>query len=152
MENKYLSPEQAVGIVESHDTIVVQGSTSIPNVLLRALTKRADQLEDVKIICGFGVDKEDAPYAKKEYIKAFRSLNIFVPNNLRNAMKEGVSDTIPCFLSEVPHLFRSGQVSVDVAFINVSEPDENGYCSYGVSADIAFSGVECAKKSSGTSE
>ena len=57
-------------------------------------------------------------------------------------MKEGVADTIPCFLGEVPFLFRSGQVPVDVAFLNVSEPDENGYCSYGISADIAFSGAE----------
>jgi acyl-CoA hydrolase len=68
-----------------------------------------------------------------------------VPNNLRNAMRMGVADTIPCFLGEVPSLFRTGLIPVDVAFLNVSEPDEEGYCSYGISADIAFSGAECAK-------
>lgn len=140
-----VSPAEAVRLVKSGDTIVVQGSTSIPQVLLRALTERASELRDVKIITGFGVAAEDAPYAKKEYIDSFRALNIFVSNNLRNAMREGLADTIPCFLGEVPNLFRSGLVSVDVAFLNVSEPDENGYCSYGISADIAFSGAECAK-------
>lgn len=131
--------------MKSGDTIVVQGSTSIPMVLLRALTERASELRDVKLISGFGVHPEDAPYAKKEYIDSFRALSIFVPNNLRRAMKEGVADTIPCFLGEVPSLFRSGQVPVDVTFLNVSEPDEEGYCSFGVSADIAFSGQECSK-------
>ncbi len=142
---KYLTPAEAVKLVKSGDTIVVQGSTSIPMVLLRALTDRASELRDVKVISGFGVYPEDAPYAKKELIESFRALNIFVPNNLRNAMREGVADTIPCFLGEVPFLFRSRQVPVDVAFLNVSEPDENGYCSFGISADIAYSGAECAR-------
>lgn len=145
MEYQYVSPAEAVKYVKSGDTIVAQGSTSIPMVLLRALTERASELRDVKLISGFGVHPEDAPYAKKEYIDSFRALSIFVPNNLRRAMKEGVADTIPCFLGEVPSLFRSGQVPVDVTFLNVSEPDENGYCSFGVSADIAFSGQECSK-------
>ena len=116
---QYLSPIEAVGLVKSGDTIVVQGSTSIPMVLLRALTERASELRDVKVISGFGIHPEEAPYAKRELMDSFRALNIFVPNNLRRAM--------------------------DVAFLNVSEPDENGYCSYGISADIAFSGAECAK-------
>lgn len=141
----YVSPAEAVKLVKSGDTIVVQGSTSIPTVLLKALTARAPELRDVKLISGFGVDPEDAPYAKKELIDSFRALSIFVPNNLRNAMREGVADTIPCFLGEVPSLFRSGLIPVDVTFLNVSEPDEDGYCSYGVSADIAFSGAECSK-------
>lgn len=142
----YVSPAEAVSLVQSGETIVVQGSTSIPNVLLRALTEQADRLRDVKIISGFGVDPNDAPYAKRELMDSFRALNIFVPNNLRRAMKEGVADTIPCFLGEVPGLFRQGIVPVDVAFINVSEPDEEGYCSFGISADIVFSATECAKK------
>ena len=142
---KYQSPEEVVRLVKSGDTIVVQGSTSIPMVLLKALTKRANELRDVKIISGFGVHPEEAPYAKEELMDSFRALNIFVPNNLRNAMRMGVADTIPCFLGEVPSLFRSGLIPVDVAFLNVSESDEEGYCSYGISADIAFSGAECAK-------
>lgn len=141
-----VSPQEAVSLIQSGDTIVVQGSTSVPFVLLRALTERASELRDVRLISGFGIYPEDAPYAKPEYVDSFRALSIFVPNYLRRAMKTGLADTIPCFLGEVPFLFRSGQVPVDAVFLNVSEPDENGYCSYGISADIAFSAAECAKK------
>lgn len=145
MVNKLVSPAEAVSLVQSGQTIVVQGSTSIPMVLLRALTEQADRLRDVKIISGFGISAEEAPYAKRELMDSFRALNIFVPNNLRRAMREGVADTIPCFLGEVPGLFRDGTVKVDVAFLNVSEPDEEGYCSFGISADIAYSAQECAR-------
>ena len=58
---KYLSPIEAVRLVKSGDTVVVQGSTSIPMVLLRALTSRASELRDVKIISGFGIHPEDIP-------------------------------------------------------------------------------------------
>ena len=141
----YVSPLEAVSHVKSGDTIVIQGSTSIPTVLIDALVQRASELRDVKLISGFGILPEDAPYAKKELMDSFRALSIFVPNTLRRAMREGVADTIPAFLGEVPFLFRSRQIPVDVTFLNVSEPDEEGYCSFGVSADIAFSGAECSR-------
>ena len=142
---KYMSTAEAVQLVKSGDTIVVQGSTSIPMALLRALTDRAADLRDVRLISGFGVHPEDAPYAKRELMDSFKAQSIFVPNNLRRAMREGVADTIPAFLGEVPFLFRSGQIPVDVAFMQVSTPDKEGYCSFGISADIIFSGAECAK-------
>ena len=142
---KIISPNEAVSLVKSGDTIVVQGSTSIPMTLLHALTARASELRGVRLISGFGVHPEDAPYAKRELMDSFKAESIFVPNNLRRAMREGVADTIPAFLGEVPFLFRSGQVPVDVAFMHVSEPDEEGYCSFGISADIIYSAAEVAR-------
>ncbi len=142
---KIISPSEAVSLVKSGDTIVVQGSTSIPMTLLHALTARASELRGVRLISGFGVHPEDAPYAKRELMDSFKAESIFVPNNLRRAMREGVADTIPAFLGEVPFLFRSGQVPVDVAFMHVSEPDEEGYCSFGISADIIYSAAEVAR-------
>ena len=58
---QYLTPLEAVGFVRSGDTIVVQGSTSVPMVFLRALTERAAELRDVKLISGFAIYPEDAP-------------------------------------------------------------------------------------------
>ncbi|MBQ4507786.1 MAG: acetyl-CoA hydrolase/transferase family protein [Paludibacteraceae bacterium] len=147
MENTltYLSPEEAVRLVRSGDTVVVQGSTSVPMALLKALTARASELRDVKFISGFAIHPEGAPYAKKEYLDSFRALSIFVPNYLRDAMREGTADTIPVFLGEVPGLFRNGQLGCDVMLLQVSTPDKDGYCSFGISADLAFSGCECAR-------
>jgi len=140
-----MTPEEAVRLVCSGDTVVVQGSTSVPMVLLKALTARAPELRDVKLISGFAIHAEGAPYARKEYMDSFRALSIFVPNYLRQAMRDGTADTIPVFLGEVPGMFRNGQLGCDVMMLQVSTPDEDGYCSFGISADLAYSGCECAR-------
>ena len=49
----------------------------------------------------------------------------------------GEAQFVPAFLGEVPALFRDGTRPVDVALLNVSRPNAEGYCSYGVSADLA---------------
>ena len=133
---QYVSPADAVQQVRSGDTIVVQGSTSVPMVLLKALTERANELRAVQLISGFAIHPEGAPYAKRELLDSFRALSIFVPNYLRNAMREGTADTIPVFLGEVPGLFRSGQLGCDVMMLQVSTPDENGYCSFGTVSSL----------------
>lgn len=60
-------------------------------------------------------------------------------------MAEGRADYTPIFLSEIPALFQSGRVVIDVALIEVSPPDEHGYCSYGVSTDIVKAAAENAR-------
>ena len=142
---KLVSAAEAVKLIKSGDAVYIQGSTSIPEVLVQAMTDRAAELRDVKVYTAFAIGRFDAPYAKAELRDSFEPLCFFVANNLRNAIKEGVAQTIPAFLGETPFLFRSGQVPLDVTLLNVSEPDEEGYCSYGVSADLAFSAVECSK-------
>ena len=142
---KLVSAAEAVKLIKSGDAVYIQGSTSIPEVLVQAMTDRAAELRDVKVYTAFAIGRFDAPYAKAELRDSFEPLSFFVANNLRNAIKEGVAQTIPAFLGEIPFLFRSGQVPLDVTLLNVSEPDEEGYCSYGVSADLAFSAVECSK-------
>lgn len=142
---KLVSAAEAVKLIKSGDSVFIQGSTSIPEVLVQAMTDRAPELRDVKVYSAFAIGRFDAPYAKAELRDSFEPLSFFVANNLRNAIKEGVAQTIPAFLGEIPFLFRSGQVPLDVTLLNVSEPDEEGYCSYGISADLAFSAAECSK-------
>ena len=142
---KLVSAAEAVKLIKSGDSVYIQGSTSIPEVLVQAMTDRAPELRDVKVYTAFAIGRFDAPYAKTELRDSFEPLSFFVANNLRKAINEGVAQTIPAFLGEIPFLFRSGQVPLDVTLLNVSEPDEDGYCSYGVSADLAFSAAECSK-------
>ena len=140
-----VSAAEAVKLIKSGDSVYIQGSTSIPEVLVQAMTDRAPELRGVKVYTAFAIGRFDAPYAKAELRDSFEPLSFFVANNLRKAINEGVAQTIPAFLGEIPFLFRSGQVPLDVTLLNVSEPDEDGYCSYGVSADLAFSAAECSK-------
>lgn len=144
--NKRMTAEEAVKMIKSGDHIYVQGSTSIPEVLMAALAKRGNELKDVTVYSGFAVAKGESPICKPEFKDSFLVDSFFVNNSIRKWIAEGFGVTTPCFLGEVPSLFRDGYWKVDYAFINCSVPDKDGNVSYGVSADVAVSAVECAHK------
>ena len=143
---KYVSPSAAVGLIDSGDSIYIQGSTSIPEVLSQALADRGNELKDVTIYAAFAVGRREAPFCKPEYKEAFNVKSLFVANNIRRWLADGYGTTIPAFLGEIPAMFRDGTLPLDAVFLNVSPPDKDGYCSFGVSADLAVSALECARK------
>ncbi|MBD5369559.1 MAG: acetyl-CoA hydrolase/transferase family protein [Bacteroides sp.] len=143
---KYMTADEAVKLIENDDHVYIQGSTSVPEVLVEALARRGDELRNVTLYSAFAVTKGPAPYCKPEYKEAFNVVSFFVSNSVREYIAEGYGSMIPRFLGEVPALFRDGTCRVDVALINCSMPDENGYVSFGVSADLATAAVECADR------
>src|SRR5690606_3277819 len=80
-----------------------------------------------------------------KYKDSFRINSLFVSQNVRQAVNEGRGDYVPIFLSEIPILFREGILPLDVAIVQVSPPDKHGFCSLGVSVDIAATAVQTAK-------
>ena len=141
-----MTAAQAVQLIESGDSIYIQGSTSTPEVLSQALADRGHELKDVTIYAAFAVGRQDAPYCKPEYKEAFNVKSLFVANNVRKWLADGYGTTIPAFLGEIPALFRDRTLPLDAVFLNVSPPNEDGYCSFGISADLAVSATECARK------
>ena len=142
---KYVSADEAVKLVRSGDTVCCQGGASVPVLLQEALARRHAELRDVTITSGFNVHKEPAPFCKEEYKDSFLVNSIFVSADQRAHIGAGWGSMTPAFLGEVPGLFRRGEFPVDVAFITCSMPDENGYCSLGISADIAVAAAEVAR-------
>ena len=142
---KYVSADEAVKLVRSGDTVCCQGGASVPVLLQEALARRHAELRDVTITSGFNVHKEPAPFCKEEYKDSFLVNSIFVSADQRAHIGAGWGSMTPAFLGEVPGMFRRGEFPVDVAFITCSMPDENGYCSLGISADIAVAAAEVAR-------
>lgn len=142
---RFTTAAEAVKLIHSHQSVYIQGSTSIPEVLVQALADRGAELRGVKIYSGFAVGRADAPYCRPEYRDSFRVNSLFVANNIRRWLAEGYGQSIPAFLGEIPALFRDGTLPVDVAMLNLSRPNAEGYCSFGVSADLAVSATERAK-------
>ena len=143
---KYVSAAEALKLVKDGDHIYIQGSTSVPEALCQALADRGGELHGVTVYSAFCVAKGPAPYCKPEYKEAFLVDSFFVSNSVRKWINDGYGTMTPRFLGEVPALFRDGTCPVDVALINCSMPDENGYVSFGVSADLATAAVECADR------
>ncbi len=138
---EYISAEQALSVVQSGNRVFIQGSAQTPLYLLRELAKRAPELRNVELT--FITLQGDIELDKPEYADSFHINCMFVSQSVRKAVNEGRADFIPVFLSDIPDLFR-GQLQIDVALVQVSPPDKHGYCSLGVSVDIARSAVNTA--------
>ncbi|MCR9226473.1 MAG: 4-hydroxybutyrate CoA-transferase [Flavobacteriaceae bacterium] len=141
---KITSAEEAVGIVKSGDRVFFQGAAMTPNELIDALCERHNELKEVEII---SIHTEgDAKYTRAPYCEAFTLNACFVGGNVRPFVNTYMGDYIPVFLSEIPWLFADEYLPLDVAFVQVSPPDKHGYCSLGVSVDVALPAVRTAKK------
>jgi 4-hydroxybutyrate CoA-transferase len=107
------------------------------------MVRRKDELKDVTIYHILIVG--ELPYVEPGMEKHFKHKAFFTGANVRKAVHEGRAEFIPIFLSEVPLLFKRGIIPVDVALLNLSLPDEHGFCSYGVDVGTIKSAAEKAK-------
>ncbi|RYZ19512.1 MAG: acetyl-CoA hydrolase/transferase family protein [Chitinophagaceae bacterium] len=140
---RYQSPAEALSIVQSGQRVFVQGSAQTPTCLLRALAAEAPRLRDVELV--FITVYGDVHVNRPELSESFRLNSLFVSASIRQDVAEGRADYVPVFLSEIPNLFNQGVLPVDVALVQVSPPDAHGYCSLGVSVDVARSAVNNAR-------
>lgn len=141
--DRILSAEGAAALVKSGNRIFLTGNCSTPQVFLKALIDRYEDLREVEAVqlLDFGSSK---PYITPDIAQHIRVNNLFIGPTARKSVNEGLADFTPVNLSEIPHLFRSGRTLLDVAVIQVSPPDVHGYCSYGVEVGVTKSAAETA--------
>lgn len=139
---KLQSANDVVRCIQSNHRVFVHGAAATPHILLQALLESADRLDNVELIHLHTEGK--AAYASPEFRKSFKVVSLFTGANLRHFSNCDEVDYLPCFLSEMPHLFRSGQRPIDVAMLHLSPPDRHGYCTLGTSVDVALAAAQSA--------
>ncbi len=140
---KVVSPEEAVSVVKSGDRIYMSGNAATPDILLNALAKRKDDLKNVEVTHVLLLG--DDPLSGPEMEGHFRHRSLFVGPADRKAVNEGRADYVPIFLYEIPDLFSSGILPIDVAIVHTSPPDEHGFLSFGVETVATKAAVENAR-------
>ncbi len=140
----YTTPEQALSLIKSGDRVFLHGSAQTPTNIFKHLADNFEKFNDVELV--FITVLGDIYVNKPEYEKSFKINSLFVSEPIRKSVNEGRADYVPIFLSEIPELFKRNVLPIDVAIIQVSPPDKHGYCSMGVSVDIARAAVNTAKK------
>jgi acyl-CoA hydrolase len=60
------------------------------------------------------------------------------------AVVAGSVDLIPGRFSQIPRIIKSKRLPIDVAFIQITPPNEDGYCSLGMAVDVAREAMEQA--------
>lgn len=136
------SAQDVVSRIRSNAKVFIHGAAATPVVLAEAMCK-LDSVENVRL---YHLHTEgNCAFAGPEHEGRFRSVSLFTGSHLRTAVKEGRADFMPIFLSDIPDLFRSGIVGLDVALVQLSPPDRHGMCTLGTSVDVARAAVDSAQ-------
>lgn len=140
---KLTTPDEAVKSVASNQRVFLTGNCSVPRELLRALVQRAPGLTNVELCQPLTIT--DEKYVDPSLQGHLRVNTLFVSPNVRSAVNQGLVDFTPVLLSQLPTLFSHQVLSLDVAFLHLSPPDENGYCSYGLETGLVKTAAESAR-------
>ena len=131
------TPREAVSLLKPGQRVFIGTGCAEPVELVEALTGRANDLADVEILQL--LTKGDAPYASRKLIDSFTVNSFFIGKNIRGHIQEGLGNYTPMLLSDIPRIFQTGQLPLDVALIQVTPPDKRGKVSLGISVDIVQS-------------
>lgn len=133
----------AMKLIRPGNSIFIGTGCGQPQHLVNALVEHSSEICDAHIVHLLTMGA--APYADEKFREKFKTNSFFIADNVRDALKKGIGDYTPIFLSEIPHEFETGRIPIDVALISVTPPDVNGLCSLGVSVDIVKSAAANAR-------
>jgi acyl-CoA hydrolase len=130
-------------LVRPGSRVFIGGGAAVPLALVESMLKRADSYKDVELVHIHGLG--ETPWIDPRYEQVLRPNSLFLTPALREAVERGAADYTPCPMSEVASLFEHGPLPLDVALIQVSPPDEDGWCSFGVSVDVVQAAARSAR-------
>ena len=146
MIRNFISAQEAVANIHPGDHIHLSAISSVPQVLINALKRRADNDATLRDLHFHHFHTEgEAPYSSSDYSGVFFDQGFFVGPNVRSNVNAGFADYLPAHLSETQYMYRSGALPCDVAMVQVSLPDENGMVSLGTSVDCSIAAIEVAR-------
>ena len=136
LEDRAVSADAAVASIQSGMRVFVHGAAATPTPLIKALVRRTN-LSRVTLYHLHTTGP--APFIDEGHQGRFLSVSLFTGAPVREAVADGRADYLPIFLSDIPALFTSGRITLDVALVQVSPPDAHGYCTLGTSVDATRS-------------
>jgi acyl-CoA hydrolase/GNAT superfamily N-acetyltransferase len=141
-ESRKTTAAKALKAIRLGKRVFIGSGCGEPQELTRALEEVIPMLADLEILHILSIGK--TRYTDARFFEKCRLKSFFVAAASREAVAEGRADYTPINLADVPELFSSGAMPIDVALIQVSPPDRHGFCSLGVAVDIVRAATESA--------
>ncbi|HCY88441.1 MAG TPA: GNAT family N-acetyltransferase [Desulfobacteraceae bacterium] len=143
-EDQLVAPERVLNHIKPGMTVFIGTGPAAPRTLIRTLldvdTHNIRDLELVQLTVQgetiLSLDKMNAPN--------YRLKSFFAGYVAWDTISEGQVDLVPSYASEIPEIIKSRRIDVDVAFIQITPPNESGYCSLGLAVDVAREVMEKA--------
>jgi len=142
-QKQVVTPDKVFERIEPGMSIFLGTGVGEPRTLVKHLmTSDATNLKDLELIQL--VSLGDAISLKALDTNTYRLKTFFSGWVASDAITAGKVDLIPSSFSKIPHLIKTGRIPIDVAFIQITPPNEAGYCSLGVALDVTREAMEKA--------
>ena len=138
-----LNEQDWPGLIRPGSRVFLGGGASVPFALVDSMLAKASHFKDIEVVHIHGLGP--TPWIDPRFESVLRTNSFFLTPALRDAVERGQADYTPCAMSDVPLLFRDGEMPLDVALIQVSPADENGNHSLGVSVDVVQAALRNAR-------
>jgi 4-hydroxybutyrate CoA-transferase len=126
--DKLITADEAAGLIKSGDVIAISNGTSMPVDVFKSIQKRLNELEDIKIICGLLIYPfDELKIAGNDSLKYY---TVFMGPYERAYYNHGNVNMIINQFSKLHQIIKE-KINNNIAVFECSEPDQNGYMSYG---------------------
>jgi len=142
-KDKIVSPAMVLEKIEPGMSIFLGTGMAEPRTLVKHLMASTQlNLQDLELIQL--VSLGDTVAIDERYARKFRLKTFFAGWIASEAISAGRVDLIPSRFSRIPWLFKTGAIHIDVAFIQITPPDDSGYANL-VGVDVERQAMETAK-------
>ena len=142
-EQLVVSPDRVLASIKPGMTIFLGSGVAEPRTLMKCLIEsglsNTNDLELIQLTSHGDVlsliNLDFQNYRLKTFFSTWVASEIVVAGRV---------DLIPGRISQIPQIIKSRRITIDVAFIQITPPNADGYCSLGVAVDIAREAMEQA--------
>ncbi len=136
---------EAIGMIKRGQRVFLGSSCGEPQALVRELAEQSDRFTDLEIVRVLSLETTPLSLiADETCCQNFNIRSFYLGSAKPRELSRNKRFITPINLSAVPRLFKSGQLPIDVALIQVSEPDDFGWMSMGISVDVSMSAAQSA--------
>jgi acyl-CoA hydrolase/GNAT superfamily N-acetyltransferase len=140
-EKQVVDPRKVVEMIEPGMNIFLGTGVGEPRTLVKHLmASDTSNLKDLELIQL--VSLADAISLKALKKNTYRLKTFYSGYVAGEAITAGMVDLIPSSFSRIPRLIESGRIPIDVVFVQITPPNEAGYCSLGVAVDVIRQAME----------
>jgi len=136
---KRCSAQEAIGRIKPGQRVFIGSSCGEPQYLVKKLADAADSFTDIEIVRLLSLESTPLTLiADKTKDQSFNIRSFYLGSAKTKSLAKNKRFITPMNLSAVPRLFKTRQLPIHVALIQVSPPDDFGWMSLGISVDITL--------------
>ncbi|BCL60378.1 4-hydroxybutyrate CoA-transferase [Desulfomarina profundi] len=143
---KKTSPLKAIEKIRSGQRVFIGSGCGEPQILVQILTERANHFSGLEIVRLLGRETVSlTAIADKTRDTSLNIRSIYLGSTRSESIARQQRFVTPMNMSDVPALFTTRKLPLNVALIQVSPPDDFGWMSLGISVDVTLAAARSAE-------